>query len=143
MRAVALEQHVRSKPASKKLKTTGELFRITTNSLRAVSSRLARSMADLVSKSGGFGDAFQDNRSETSGRTFVYRVGFSNEGRLTSIAIGPSKECKWVGNEACAMPWCHGVGDFQVKTSRFSAIFQDIRPGRGGTSAKQAGFAPL
>ena len=46
-------------------------------------------------------------------------VGVSNEGRSCSIAIGPLKECKLVGNKACAMPWCHGVGNFEVKTSRF------------------------
>ena len=32
---------------------------------------------------------------------------------------GHAPECKWVGNKACAMPWCHGVGDFEVTTSRF------------------------
>ena len=62
---------------------------------------------------------FQDDRPENSGRSLVCRVGVSNEGRCSSMAIGPSKECKWVGNKACAMPWCHGVGDFEVKTSRF------------------------
>ena len=62
---------------------------------------------------------FQDDRPENSGRSLVYRVGVSNEGRCSSIAIGPSKECKWVENKACAMPWCHGVGYFEVKRSLF------------------------
>ena len=30
-----------------------------------------------------------------------------------------------MGNKACAMPWCHKVGDFKVKTSRFRHMFQD------------------
>ena len=52
-------------------------------------------------------------------RSLVCRVGVSNDGRCSSIAIGPSTECKWVENKACAMPWCYGVGNFEVKTSRF------------------------
>ena len=38
---------------------TREQRRITTNRFRAVSSRLARSMADLVSKNGRFGAVFR------------------------------------------------------------------------------------
>ena len=40
-------------------KTTGEQTRRTTNKFRAVSSHLARSMADLVSKNGRFGAVFR------------------------------------------------------------------------------------
>ena len=50
----SLEPQRGSKPASKKLKTTGEQTCITTNKFRAVSSRLAHSMANLVSKNGRF-----------------------------------------------------------------------------------------
>ena len=38
---------------------TGEQGRITANKLRAVSSRLVRSMADLASKNGHFGAVFR------------------------------------------------------------------------------------
>ena len=38
---------------------TGEQMCITTKEFRAVSSRLARSMADLVSKNGRFGPDFR------------------------------------------------------------------------------------
>ena len=56
------------------------------------------------------------------------------------MAIGLSKDGKWVFNTACNMPWCHAVVHFEVKMSRFSAVFQDNRPDRGGTSFKQAVF---
>ena len=56
------------------------------------------------------------------------------------MAIGLSKDGKWVFNKACTMPWCHAVVHFEVKTSRFLAVFQDDRPDRGGTSRKQAVF---
>ena len=35
-----------------------------------------------------------------------------------------------MGNKACAMPWCHGPGDFEVKTSRFGAMFKDDHSGQ-------------
>ena len=35
------------------------------------------------------------------------------------MAIGPSKEFKWVGKKGCAMPWCYAVANFEVTTSRF------------------------
>ena len=66
-----------------------------------------------------FWGCFQDDRLENSGRSLVCHVGVPNEGCCSSIAIGPSKKCKWVGNKASAMPWCHGVGNFWVRTSRF------------------------
>ena len=50
-------------------------------------------------------------------------VPVSNEGRCSFMAIGLSKECKWVFNMACAMPWCHTVVHFEVKMSRSSAAF--------------------
>ena len=43
------------------------------------------------------------------------RVGVSNAGRCSSIVIGPSQECKRVGNKVCAMPWCHGTRNFELK----------------------------
>ena len=49
----------------------------------------------------------------------MYRVGVSNEGRCSFIAIGLSNDGKWVFNKACAMPWCHTVFHFEVKMSRF------------------------
>ena len=87
-------------------------------------------------------NSFQGNRPKNSGRSLASRVGVSNEGRRSPVAIRPSKECKWVGNKACAMPWCYGMGVLEVKTSRFQAMFQHDRSDRGGKSAKQAGFAP-
>ena len=39
------------------------------------------------------------------------------------MAIGLSKECKWVFNKACTMPWCHAAVHFEVKMSRFWAGF--------------------
>ena len=45
----------------------------------------------------------------------------------SSKAIRSSKEWKCVGKKACAMPWCHGPGSFEVKTSRFAGTFQDSR----------------
>ena len=35
------------------------------------------------------------------------------------MAIGLSKDGKWVFNKACTLPWCHTVVHFEVKTSRF------------------------
>ena len=43
------------------------------------------------------------------------------------MVIGLSKDGKWVFNKACTMPWCHAVGHFEVKMSRFCAVFQDNR----------------
>ena len=43
-------------------------------------------------------------------------------------------------NKACTTPWFHAVVHFEVKMSRFHAVFQHNRPDRGGTSAKQAVF---
>ena len=35
------------------------------------------------------------------------------------MAIGLSKDGKWVFNKACTTPWCHAVVHFEVKISRF------------------------
>ena len=43
------------------------------------------------------------------------------------MAIGLSKDGKWVFNKACTTLWCHAVVHFEVKTSRFPAVFQDHR----------------
>ena len=56
------------------------------------------------------------------------------------MAIGPSKEGKWVFNKACTTPWCHAVVHFEVKMSRFPVVFHDNRRNHGGTSLKQAVF---
>ena len=56
------------------------------------------------------------------------------------MAIGPSKDGKWVFNKACTTPWCHTVVHFEVKKSRFQAAFLDNRRNHGGTSLKQAAF---
>ena len=53
------------------------------------------------------------------------------------MAIGLSKDGKWVFNKACTTPWCHAVVHFEVKMSRFPAVFQDNRRKHGGTSLKQ------
>ena len=62
---------------------------------------------------------FQDDHPESSGRSPVCQVGLSNEGHCSFIAIGLSKECKWVFNKACTMPWFHAAVHFEVKMSRF------------------------
>ena len=67
-------------------------------------------------------------------------VGICNEGRCSSMAIGLSNDGKWVFNTACIMAWCHTVVHFEVKMSRFPAVFQDDRHDRRGTSLKQAVF---
>ena len=67
-------------------------------------------------------------------------VGVCNEGRGTSMAIGLSNHGKWVFNKARSMPWCHPVVHFEVKMSRFWAVFEDDSTDRGGTSPKQAVF---
>ena len=54
------------------------------------------------------------------------------------MAIGLSKDGKWVFNKACTTPWCHAVVHFEVKMSRFRAMFQDNRRNHAGTSRKQA-----
>ena len=83
---------------------------------------------------------FQDNRPENSGRLPVFQVGVCAEDCCSSMAIGLSNNGKWVFNTAFTMPWCHTVVHFEVKISRFRAVFQDDRPDRGGTSLKQAVF---
>ena len=35
------------------------------------------------------------------------------------MAIGLSKDGKWVFNKACTAPWCHAVVHFEVKMIRF------------------------
>ena len=54
------------------------------------------------------------------------RVGVSDGGGCSFIAIGPSKDCKWVFNEACTMPWCHVVVHFEVKMTVFEHFFRTI-----------------
>ena len=101
---------------------TGEQRRITTNRFRAGLSRLARSMADLVSKSGRFWAVFgrfQDDRPESSRRSPLRQAGVPDEGRCSFMAIGLSKDRKWVLNKACTTPWCHALVHFEVKMSRF------------------------
>ena len=56
------------------------------------------------------------------------------------MAIGLSKDGKGVFNKACTMPWCHAVVRFEVKPSRFLAVFQDNRRNHGGTSLNQGVF---
>ena len=116
---------------------TGEPRRITTNKFRAVSSRLARSTADLVCKKGRFWavfGCFQDDRPESSGRSPLRQASVSDEARSSFMAIGLSNDGKWVFNKACTTPWCHAVVHFQVKTSRFRAVFQDDHPENSGRS---------
>ena len=103
--------------------------RITTKRFRCVSSRLARSMANLVSKNGRFWAVFgrfQDDRPEISGQSPLHKAGVSDEGRCSFMAIGLCKDGKWVFNKACTtpckactMPWCHAVAHFEVKMSRY------------------------
>ena len=56
------------------------------------------------------------------------------------MAIGLSNDGKWLLNKACTAPWCHAVVHFEVKMSRFLAVFQDNRRNHGATSLKQAVF---
>ena len=43
------------------------------------------------------------------------------------MATGVLKDAKWVFNKACTTPRCHAVVHFEVKMSRFPAVFQDHR----------------
>ena len=54
-----------------------------------------------------------------SGRSPLRLAGVSDEGRCSFMAIGLSKDGKWVFNKACTTPWCHAVVHFEVKMSRF------------------------
>ena len=86
---------------------TGEQRRISTNKFCAVSSRLARSMADLVSQNGRFWvvfGCFQDDRRESSGRSPLHQAGVSYEGRCSFMAIRLSKDVKWVLIKSCTTP---------------------------------------
>ena len=56
------------------------------------------------------------------------------------MAIVLSKDGKWVFNKACTTPWCHAVVHFEVKISRFSAVFPANRRKHGGRSLKQVVF---
>ena len=56
------------------------------------------------------------------------------------MAIGLSKDGKWVFNKACTTPWCHAVVHFEVKMRRLQAVFEDNRRKHGGTSLKQVVF---
>ena len=56
------------------------------------------------------------------------------------MAIGPSNDGKWVFNKACTMPWCHTVVHFEVKMSRFWAVFQDKRLDLGRHISKASGL---
>ena len=56
------------------------------------------------------------------------------------MAIELSNDGKWVFKKACTTPWCHAVVHFEVKMSRFPAVFQDNRRNHAGTSLKQAAF---
>ena len=47
------------------------------------------------------------------------QVGVSDEGHCSFIAIGLSKDGKWVFDKACTMRWCHAVVHFEMKTSPF------------------------
>ena len=66
-----------------------------------------------------FSGCFQDDRPENSRRSPLRQAGVSYEGRCSFIAIGLSKDGKWVFSKACTMPWCHAVVHFEVKMSRF------------------------
>ena len=56
------------------------------------------------------------------------------------MAIGLSKDGKWVFNKVCTTPWCHAVVHFAGKMRRFPTVFEDNRRKHGGTSLKQAVF---
>ena len=56
------------------------------------------------------------------------------------MVIGLLKDGKWVFNKACTTPWCHAVVHFEVKMSRFPAVFQANRRNHGGTSTKHVVF---
>ena len=57
------------------------------------------------------------------------------------MAIGLSKDGKWVFNKACTTPWCHTVVHFEVKMSRFPAVFQDNRRNHGVHMSKPSGLS--
>ena len=89
---------------------------VISNALRKTRTQLGPSLSLATPPFLGY---FQDDRSESSGRSLVCHVGVSDEGRCCFIAIGPSKDGKWVFNKTCTMPWCNTVVHFEVKMSRF------------------------
>ena len=95
---------------------TTEQMCITLIKYFVISSRVARSIADLVA---GF-SKFHDDRPYSSGRSSVCHVGVSNEGRSSSTGIGLSNDCKWVFNGASLTLWCPVVVHFEVKMRGFS-----------------------
>ena len=92
---------------------------ITRNKFRGILSRLACSMADLLSKIGLFSAFFRGDGHENSRRSVVCRVGIFHEDHSASTAIGTSNLCKWVINKPCCALWCHSVVHFEVKMSGF------------------------
>ena len=56
------------------------------------------------------------------------------------MAIGLSKDGKWVFNKSCTTPRGHAPVHFEVIMSRFPAVFHDNRRSHGGTSLKEAVF---
>ena len=56
------------------------------------------------------------------------------------MAIRLSNDGKWVFNKACTMPWCDTGVHFEVKMSRFLAVFQDDHLEHQGTALKEAVF---
>ena len=42
------------------------------------------------------------------------------------MAIGLSKDGKWVFNKACTTPWCHAMVHFEVKMCVFQPRFRTI-----------------
>ena len=84
-------------------------MRITTNKFRAGSTRLARSMADLVSKNGRFWAVFM---------TIVLKVEDDRQCVKWAFAMR-AIVLPWVLNKACTLPWCYTVVHFEVKMRRF------------------------
>ena len=84
-------------------------MRPTTNTLCAVLSHLALSMADFVCNKWPFLGYVQDDRPENSGPSLMCQVCVCNEGRCSSMAIGLTNDGKWVFNMACTMPWSDTV----------------------------------
>ena len=67
---------------------------------------------------------------------------FPMRARCSFMAIRLSNDGKWVFNKACTTAWCHALVHFEVKMSRYSAVFQDDHRDCGGKSAQQASFHP-
>ena len=108
--------------------------RITTNKFRGISSRLARSTADLASKNGRFWavfGCFQDDRPESSGRSLVCPLAATPWLKIgIQVAQNDREAHAHHGKQVlCGFePSSPFYGRFSVQKWPFLGCFQDNRP---------------